>query len=198
MLPFEITHLDPATGARAAELRTPHGRVRTPAFMPVGTAGTVKGVTSWELERLAPEMVLANTYHLLLRPGVDRVEHMGGLHRLLAWPGPILTDSGGVQEEAPGLSKPVLVMRDTTERPEGVEIEAGSFEVLSDERLAIGTRRGEILLFAKVVAQIVQFEPAIFQKLHEFPITSLNQTHRRRSPLVDASTQVAREMLKNR
>jgi queuine tRNA-ribosyltransferase len=97
MLPFEVTHRDPDTGARAAELHTPHGTVRTPAFMPVGTAGTVKGIAGWELERLAPEMVLANTYHLLLRPGVDRVERMGGLHRLLAWPGPILTDSGGYQ-----------------------------------------------------------------------------------------------------
>jgi queuine tRNA-ribosyltransferase len=97
MLEFTITHRDEATAARAAELGTPHGTVRTPAFMPVGTAGTVKGVASWELERLAPEMVLANTYHLLLRPGVDRIERLGGLHRLMAWPGPILTDSGGYQ-----------------------------------------------------------------------------------------------------
>ena len=97
MLDFSITALDPETAARAAELDTPHGTVRTPAFMPVGTAGTVKGMAAWELERLAPEMVLANTYHLLLRPGVDRIEKMGGLHRLMAWPGPILTDSGGYQ-----------------------------------------------------------------------------------------------------
>ena len=97
MLEFTITHRDEATAARAAELVTPHGTVRTPAFMPVGTAGTVKGVAGWELERLAPEMVLANTYHLLLRPGVDRIERLGGLHRLMAWPGPILTDSGGYQ-----------------------------------------------------------------------------------------------------
>jgi queuine tRNA-ribosyltransferase len=97
MLPFTLTHEDPETAARAAELATPHGTVRTPAFMPVGTAGTVKGVAGWELERLAPEMVLANTYHLLLRPGVDTVERMGGLHRLMAWSGPILTDSGGYQ-----------------------------------------------------------------------------------------------------
>lgn len=97
MLPFEITHRDPETGARAAELTTPHGTVRTPAFMPVGTAGTVKGIAGWELERLAPEMVLANTYHLLLRPGVETIERMGGLHRLMSWSGPILTDSGGYQ-----------------------------------------------------------------------------------------------------
>ena len=97
MLDFAITDTDPETSARAGELETPHGTVQTPAFMPVGTAGTVKGMAAWELERLAPQMVLANTYHLLLRPGVDRIEKMGGLHRLMAWPGPILTDSGGYQ-----------------------------------------------------------------------------------------------------
>jgi len=97
MLPFSVTHTDPETGARAGELVTPHGTVRTPAFMPVGTAGTVKGIAAWDLERLAPGMVLANTYHLLVRPGLERIRCMGGLHRLMAWDGPILTDSGGYQ-----------------------------------------------------------------------------------------------------
>jgi len=94
---FTIAAADPASGARAGELTTAHGTVRTPAFMPVGTAGSVKGLAPWELERLAPEMVLANTYHLLLRPGVELVERLGGLHRFMAWEGPILTDSGGFQ-----------------------------------------------------------------------------------------------------
>ncbi len=97
MLSFQVVARDPAHNARAGELTTAHGVVHTPAFMPVGTAGTVKGVAAWELERLAPEMVLANTYHLLLRPGVERVQGMGGLHRLMGWDGPILTDSGGYQ-----------------------------------------------------------------------------------------------------
>jgi queuine tRNA-ribosyltransferase len=97
MLPFAITSRDLETAARAGELTTPHGIVRTPAFMPVGTAGTVKGIAAWELARLAPEIVLANTYHLVLRPGVERIERLGGLHRLMGWPGPILTDSGGYQ-----------------------------------------------------------------------------------------------------
>jgi queuine tRNA-ribosyltransferase len=65
--------------------------------MPVGTAGTVKGIAAWELDRLAPEMVLANTYHLLLRPGVERIERLGGVHKVLGWSGPVLTDSGGYQ-----------------------------------------------------------------------------------------------------
>jgi queuine tRNA-ribosyltransferase len=97
MLPFTVTAEDPAGGARAAELETPHGVVQTPAFMPVGTAGTVKGVSAWDLERLAPQIVLSNTYHLVLRPGLDRIVRLGGLHRVLAWDGPILTDSGGFQ-----------------------------------------------------------------------------------------------------
>jgi queuine tRNA-ribosyltransferase len=94
---FTIVARDRATQARASELVTAHGVVRCPAFMPVGTAGSVKGLAPWELERLAPEMVLANTYHLLLRPGVELIEHLGGLHRFMAWHGPILTDSGGFQ-----------------------------------------------------------------------------------------------------
>ncbi len=97
MLPFTVSAQDPGSLARAGALHTPHGVVPTPAFMPVGTAGTVKGIASWELERLNPGMILANTYHLLLRPGVDRIERLGGLHRVMAWAGPILTDSGGYQ-----------------------------------------------------------------------------------------------------
>ncbi|MGD1148495.1 MAG: tRNA guanosine(34) transglycosylase Tgt [Thermoanaerobaculaceae bacterium] len=94
---FTVAARDGGTGARAGELVTAHGVVRTPAFMPVGTAASVKGIAPWELERLAPEMVLANTYHLLLRPGVDVIEKTGGLHRFMGWDGPILTDSGGFQ-----------------------------------------------------------------------------------------------------
>lgn len=94
---FSVSHRDPDCDARAAVLRTPHGPVETPAFMPVGTAGTVKGIAAWELERLAPQMILANTYHLILRPGIDRLRRIGGLHALMAWDGPILTDSGGYQ-----------------------------------------------------------------------------------------------------
>lgn len=97
MLPFSVVAEDAESSARAAELSTPHGVVQTPAFMPVGTAGTVKGMAAWELERLAPQMILGNTYHLLLRPGVERISRLGGLHKLMGWNGPILTDSGGFQ-----------------------------------------------------------------------------------------------------
>lgn len=83
--------------ARAGTFTTPHGDVPTPAFMPVGTAGTVKGLIMEEVEALRARMVLANTYHLYLRPGHELVRRLGGLHRFMRWDGPILTDSGGYQ-----------------------------------------------------------------------------------------------------
>jgi queuine tRNA-ribosyltransferase len=83
--------------ARAGVLRTPHGEVETPVFMPVGTAGAVKAVTRRQLEELGASLLLANTYHLLLRPGDDLVAELGGLHGFTGWPGPFLTDSGGYQ-----------------------------------------------------------------------------------------------------
>jgi len=83
--------------ARRGVFTTPHGEVRTPAFMPVGTQGTVKGLDMDEVEALGAEMVLANTYHLYLRPGHELVRDLGGLHAFMRWGGPILTDSGGYQ-----------------------------------------------------------------------------------------------------
>jgi queuine tRNA-ribosyltransferase len=83
--------------ARAGTLHTAHGEVQTPVFMPVGTAGTVKAMTAESVRATGARMILGNTYHLMLRPGADRVSSLGGLHRMMDWPGPILTDSGGFQ-----------------------------------------------------------------------------------------------------
>ncbi|HLO66805.1 MAG TPA: tRNA guanosine(34) transglycosylase Tgt [Holophaga sp.] len=83
--------------ARAGHFNTSRGQVLTPAFMPVGTQGTVKGITPAQLAEIGPQVILGNTYHLGLRPGDDLVRDMGGLHAFMAWPGPILTDSGGFQ-----------------------------------------------------------------------------------------------------
>ena len=83
--------------ARRGRLRTAHGTVETPAFMPVGTLGTVKSLTPADLREIGAEIVLANTYHLFLRPGHTLIAELGGLHRFMAWDGPILTDSGGYQ-----------------------------------------------------------------------------------------------------
>jgi queuine tRNA-ribosyltransferase len=94
---FEIVARDPGTRGRLGRLHTAHGVVETPVFMPVGTAGTVKGMTQDALEGLGVEILLANTYHLCLRPGHEVIRELGGLHRFMGWPHPILTDSGGFQ-----------------------------------------------------------------------------------------------------
>ena len=92
---FDLQHTD--GGARAGELETPHGKALTPFFMPVATQATVKGLTPEEVKAVGAQMVLGNAYHLYLRPGVETVRKMGGLHRFMGWDGPILTDSGGFQ-----------------------------------------------------------------------------------------------------
>ena len=92
---FHVTHTD--SGARRGVLSTAHGVVETPAFMPVGTQGAVKGLTHRDLESLGAEILLSNTYHLYLRPGDDLIARRGGLHRFIGWTKPILTDSGGYQ-----------------------------------------------------------------------------------------------------
>src|SRR6201982_2688252 len=97
-LRFEIQATCAETGARAGLLHTAHGTVETPVFMPVGTQATVKGLTQRDLaEELAVRFLLANTYHLYLRPGHEVIRRLGGLHRFMAWPRAILTDSGGFQ-----------------------------------------------------------------------------------------------------
>ena len=93
---FEVTKTD-ATGARRGRLTTPHGAVETPVFLPVGTQAAVKGLTQEALEALGAEILLANTYHLYLRPGHEVVRKLGGLHQFMSWPRAILTDSGGYQ-----------------------------------------------------------------------------------------------------
>jgi len=115
--------------ARTGVLRTPRGDIRTPAFMPVGTAGTVKGLYMDQVAQAGSDIILGNTYHLMLRPGAERVKKLGGLHKFGGWTGPILTDSGGFQVWS--LSK----LRKMTE--EGVEFQShhdGSKHMLSFAR----------------------------------------------------------------
>lgn len=144
-LKFELVARDPSTRARAGLLHTAHGVVETPAFMPVGTAGSVKGIAQEELERLGVQILLSNTYHLYLRPGHEVIRRAGGLHRFMAWRRPILTDSGGYQVMSlKGLGR-------VTE--DGVTFRShldGSSHFLSPERaveiqLALGSDIGMIL-----------------------------------------------------
>ncbi len=125
--PFEIFTSD--GNARTGVLKTSRGDIRTPAFMPVGTAGTVKGVYMDQVKAAGSDIILGNTYHLMLRPGAERIKKMGGLHEFGRWSGPILTDSGGFQVWS--LSK----LRKMTE--EGVKFQShidGSRHMLSPER----------------------------------------------------------------
>ncbi len=94
---FELTAKDKSTKARVGRLKTRHGTIETPAFMPVGTQGSVKAISSQELRELNTQVLLGNTYHLFVRPGLEVIRHFGGLHSFMNWNGPILTDSGGYQ-----------------------------------------------------------------------------------------------------
>lgn len=94
---YRTIHVCKQSGARVGELKTPHGVIRTPVFMPVGTQATVKSLAPYELEDAGASIILSNTYHLYMRPGHKLVEKAGGLHKFMAWNRPILTDSGGFQ-----------------------------------------------------------------------------------------------------
>ncbi|MFQ5551616.1 MAG: tRNA guanosine(34) transglycosylase Tgt, partial [Gemmatimonadales bacterium] len=127
---FEFTITAASGRARAGRLELPHGAVDTPAFMPVGTAGTVKALSPADLERVGTQMVLANTYHLHLRPGEEEVAALGGLNSFMAWPRPVLTDSGGFQVFS------LAGLRTVTD--EGVEFRShidGSARFLTPERV---------------------------------------------------------------
>ena len=127
---FSVIKKESSSNARLGRLVTPHGEVETPAFMAVGTAATVKAVTPRDLEDAGCRIVLGNTYHLYLRPGVDVIEKLGGLHRFMGWNGPILTDSGGFQVFSLG------ALRKISE--EGVEFQShldGSSHKLTPEKV---------------------------------------------------------------
>src|SRR6202012_3543152 len=124
---FDLLAKDGA--ARTGVIHTPRGEIRTPAFMPVGTAGTVKAMLPENVRATGADIVLGNTYHLMLRPGAERIANLGGLHKFMNWERPILTDSGGFQVMS--LSK----LRKITE--EGVRFQShidGHAEFLSPER----------------------------------------------------------------
>jgi len=130
MFSFTLIKKDSTTGSRLGRLVTAHGEVETPAFMPVGTLGSVKALSPRDLEEIGCRMILANTYHLYLRPGVEVIRDLGGLHRFMGWRGSILTDSGGYQVFSLG------ALRKITE--EGVHFQShldGSSHFLTPERV---------------------------------------------------------------
>ncbi|MFQ5897892.1 MAG: tRNA guanosine(34) transglycosylase Tgt [Candidatus Methylomirabilia bacterium] len=132
-LRFDLTKTDEA--ARLGRLEAPHGVVDTPAFMPVGTQGSVKGLTPDDLRGIGVQIILANTYHLFLRPGHALIEQLGGLHRFMGWKGPLLTDSGGFQVYSLSASRTIT--------EEGVRFRShldGSEQLLTPE-LSVGIQQ---------------------------------------------------------
>lgn len=112
MFTFDILAKDKKSNARLGKLITPHGEILTPNYNPVGTQATVKGLSSEDLHAMGVQIVLANTYHLHLRPGEDVIETIGGLHKFMNWPGPIMTDSGGFQVFSLGIAQKKIVVKD--------------------------------------------------------------------------------------
>src|SRR5512138_1495267 len=126
---FRTSARDPGTRARRGALTTRHGRVETPAFMPVGTRASVTGLTPEDVRGVGAQIVLANTYHLMLRPGPEAFRRLGGIHRFMRWDGPVLTDSGGFQIFS--------LAQDRTVTEEGARLRSyvdGRPHVLSPER----------------------------------------------------------------
>jgi queuine tRNA-ribosyltransferase len=128
--PLQVTITHTAGAARTGRLRTPHGSTPLPAFMPVGTHGTVKGMTPHDLREVGATIILCNALHLELRPGAELVEELGGLHRFMGWSGPILTDSGGYQVHS--------LRHRTRVKEDGVQLCSpvdGAWQALTPERM---------------------------------------------------------------
>lgn len=165
---FEIVHTDPETGARAGLLHTDHGTIETPIFMPVGTAGTVKAVNQQDLVNdTQAQIILGNTYHLYLRPGMDILRNAGGLHSFMHWDRPILTDSGGYQ---------VYSLADNRKiKEEGVTFKShidGSSHFFSPESV-IDVQR---IIGADIIMAFDECTP--YPCEHDYAKKSMNMTHR--------------------
>ena len=165
---FNCSHTDPKGKARAGEIITDHGKIQTPIFMPVGTAATVKGVHQRELKtEINPDIILGNTYHLYLRPGVDILEQAGGLHQFMNWDRPILTDSGGYQVYSLSANRKI--------KEEGVKFKShidGSYHVFTPEN-AIDIQR-------KIGADIIMAfdECTPYPCDYNYAKASMHMTHR--------------------
>lgn len=165
---FELLHTDQQSNARAGLLHTDHGVIETPIFMPVGTAGTVKGVHQQELrDDVAAQIILGNTYHLYLRPGLDVLEGAGGLHQFIGWERPILTDSGGYQVYSLSGSRKI--------REEGVKFQShidGSYHFFTPER-AIDIQRS---IGADIIMAFDECTP--YPCDYHYAKRSMHMTHR--------------------
>ena len=174
---FTLIHRDASCGARLGSLKTAHGEIQTPIFMPVGTNATVKAMTPEDLLAVNAQIILANTYHLYLRPGHQLVEKLGGLHSFMNWQGPILTDSGGFQVFSLG------ELRKISEH--GVKFQShldGSYHILTPE-LAIQIQES---LGADIIMCFDECPPATAD--HDYVVRSLEMTTRWARRCKDAHT----------
>jgi queuine tRNA-ribosyltransferase len=165
---FDLIHTDSSTKARLGKLHTDHGVIETPIFMPVGTAGTVKGVHQHELrDEINAQIILGNTYHLYLRPGLEVIEAAGGLHKFNAWEKPILTDSGGYQ---------VYSLSDCNKiTEEGVRFQShldGSYHMFTPENV-MDTQR---IIGADIMMAFDECTP--YPCAYDYATKSLDMTHR--------------------
>ncbi|GAB4018957.1 MAG: tRNA guanosine(34) transglycosylase Tgt [Bdellovibrio sp.] len=162
---FKVEHVDEKTGARAGTITTPHGEIQTPVFMPVGTHGAIKALQPRELLDMDIKIILSNTYHLHLTPGSDLVKKAGGLHKFMAWPRPILTDSGGFQ---------VFSLQKKAIKEEGAEFkdQNGKTVMLSPETsIQIQQNLGSDIMMA--------FDECIpFPATRDYTKNSIDRTHR--------------------
>jgi queuine tRNA-ribosyltransferase len=165
---FELLHTDSATRARAGRIHTAHGDIATPIFMPVGTVGTVKAVHRHELAHdIAAQIILGNTYHLYLRPGLEVMQAAGGLHAFSGWQGPVLTDSGGYQVYSLGHRRKI--------KEEGVTFQShidGSKHVFTPESV-MDTQR---IIGADIIMAFDECTP--YPCEYDYAAKSLNLTHR--------------------
>ncbi|MCB0479196.1 MAG: tRNA guanosine(34) transglycosylase Tgt [Crocinitomicaceae bacterium] len=165
---FKLEHKDPKSKARAGEIKTDHGIIQTPIFMPVGTQGTVKGVHQRELkEDVNADIILGNTYHLYLRPGIEVLEKAGGLHKFNSWDRPILTDSGGYQVYSLSGQRKI--------KEEGVKFQShidGSYHLFSPE-VAIDIQRS---IGADIIMAFDECTP--YPCEYDYARDSMHMTHR--------------------
>jgi queuine tRNA-ribosyltransferase len=165
---FELRHTDPKSRARAGVLHTDHGTIETPIFMPVGTVGSVKGVHQHELsEDVKAQIILGNTYHLFLRPGIEVLEAAGGLHKFIGWDRPMLTDSGGYQVYSLSGSRKI--------NEEGVKFQShidGSYHFFTPER-AIDIQRS---IGADIIMAFDECTP--YPCDYNYAKRSMHMTHR--------------------
>lgn len=160
--------------ARAGVLETYHGQVKTPVFMPVGTQATVKSISPKEAAEAGSQIILANTYHLMLRPGASVIEKMGGLHRFMRWNKPILTDSGGFQVSSLGLFKPDREIKLAKITEEGVEfcshLDGSKHFMTPNSSIEIQERLGADIIMA--------FDEATPETGKKYAFEAMKRTHR--------------------